>query len=169
MNDELYILYLIIDATSLRQTNLKYPMPHKPSNSTASSLTPLSSEASVELYEKRLKPTIDTIRKSDAPLQELVDAAEKIVNEQFAPDSKSTFTYKKGVNEMSVQLDKVMIAMLACAEECGGEGGKRYVASAILGCSKEEDVVGALAGLGTTWLTHLLFICQFSYLLMNEI
>jgi len=57
-----------------------------------------------------------------------------------------------------VELDKVMIAMLACAEECGGESGKRYVASAILTCSKEEDVFGALAALGTTWLTHLLFI-----------
>jgi hypothetical protein len=62
-----------------------------------------------------------------------------------------------------------MIAMLACAEECGGESGKRYVASAIVGCSEEADVVGALVALGTTWLTHLLFICQFLYLLMNEI
>jgi len=52
--------------------------------------------------------------------------------------------------------------MLACAEECGGESGKRYVASAILTCSKEEDVFGALAALGTTWLTHLLFIFKTS-------
>ena len=147
-------------------------MPHEPSNSldsTTLSLTLLSSEASVEYYENRLKPHIDTIKKSNIILQELVDAAEKIINNKSTPDSKSTFKYKKGDDEISVQLDKVMIAMLSCAEECGGERGQRYVAAAILGCSKEDDVVGALASLGTTWLTHLLFICQFSYLLRHEI
>jgi hypothetical protein len=132
--------------------------------STASTLTSCSSDASVELYGGRLKPGIDTVRKSQTPLQELVAAAEKIIGETFAPDSRSTYKYKKDSEEISVELDKVMIAMLACAEECGGESGKRYVASAILTCSGEEDVVAALAALGTTWLTHLLFICQ-SYLL----
>ena len=131
--------------------------------SIASSLTSCSSETSVELYEERLKPGIDTISKSRATLQELVSAAEKIINEKFTPDSRGTYKYKKDSVEISVGLDKVMIAMLACAEECGGEGGKRYVASAILACSEEEDVVEALAALGTTWLTHLLFICQSSY------
>jgi hypothetical protein len=121
--------------------------------------TSLSSEASVEIYQERLKPRIDTIRNSSATLQELVDTAEKIVNEAFAPDPKSTFTYKKKDGEISVQLDKVMIAMLACAEECGGESGKRYVAAAIFSCSEDDDMVSALAALGTTWLTHLLFIC----------
>jgi len=147
-------------------------MPHKPSDSldsTTSSLTSLSSESSVELYEIRIKPSLVAIQNSDATLQELVDAAEKIVNETFALDPKSTYKYQNDGDEISVRLDKVMIAMLSCADECGGEGGKRYVASAILGCSKEKDVIGALASLGTTWLTHLLFICQFSYPLMNGI
>ena len=53
-----------------------------------------------------------------------------------------------------------MIAMLAYAEECGGESGKRYMASAVLICFKEEDLVGTLVALGTTWLTRLLFICS---------
>jgi hypothetical protein len=134
----------------------------------STSLTLVSATASVEFYEKRLKPSIDAIRKSETPVQELVDAAEKVIKE-FAPDPKSTSTHKHGDEEICVQLDGIMIAMLASAEDCGGESGKRYVASAILGCSKEEDVVGALEGLGTTWLTHLLFICQFSNFLMNEI
>ncbi|KXN89302.1 hypothetical protein AN958_05806 [Leucoagaricus sp. SymC.cos] len=128
----------------------------------ASTLTSCSSEASVELYEEKLKPGIDVVRKSRVPLQELAGAAEKIINEIFVPDPSSTYKYKKNSEEISVELDKVMIAMLACAEECGGESGKRYVASAILACSKEEDVVGALAALGTTWLTHLLFIFKTS-------
>jgi hypothetical protein len=132
--------------------------------STASTLISCSSDAAVELYEERLKPGIDTIRKSQTPLHELVGAAETIIGEKFALDSRSTFKYKKDSEEVSVKLDEVMIAMLACAEECGGESGKRYVASAILACSLEEDLVAALAALGTTWLTHFLFICQ-SYLL----
>jgi hypothetical protein len=132
-------------------------MPHKPSHSfgpATSSLTSVSSTASVEFYEKRLKPSIDAIRKSETPLQELADAAEQVIKE-FAPDPKSTFTHKHGDEEISVQLDEIMIAMLASAEDCGGESGKRYVASAILGCSKEEDVVGALEGLGKVGVIHI--------------
>ena len=130
------------------------------------SLTSCSSRASVKLYEERLKPGIENVR-SPTTLQELVDAAEKIINEKFAYDLQSTYTYKKDSEEISVELDQVITAMLAYAEECGGEGGKRYVACAILACSREEDVVGALAALGTTWLTHLLFMCQ-SYRLVCQ-
>ncbi|KAF8874715.1 hypothetical protein CPB84DRAFT_1797264 [Gymnopilus junonius] len=125
-------------------------------------LTSCSSEAAVEFYEKRLKPGIDTLRNSCTPLRELVGAAEKIINEKFTPDARSTYKYKKDSKEISVGLDKIMLAMLACAEECGGESGKRYVVSAISACSEEEDVVGALEALGTTWLTHLLFIFKTS-------
>jgi hypothetical protein len=132
-----------------------------------SSLTSLSSEASVELYKARIKPGIDVISKSQATLQELANAAEKVVNEKFALDCRSIFKYTKDSNEMSVKLGEIMLAMLASAEECGGESGKRYVASAILACSKEEDEVAALAALGTTWLTHLLFICPSYYLMVK--
>ena len=55
--------------------------------------------------------------------------------------------------------------MLVCAEECEGQ---RYAASAILACNQKEDVVAALAALGTTWLTHFLFVCQFYGLAMNR-
>jgi hypothetical protein len=132
------------------------------------SIISCSSEVSVEFYERKLKPIIDTVRNSQKSLQELVDTAEKIINEKFAHDPRSTFKPTKGSVGTSVELDKVMLAMLACAEECGGESGKRYVASAIYACSKEEDTVVALVALGTTWLTHLLFICQSSYLLINK-
>jgi hypothetical protein len=124
------------------------------------SLTSCSSGASVKFYEERLKPGIENVRRSPTTLQELVDAAEKIINEEFARNPQSTYTYKKGSEEISAELDQVMTSMLACAEKCGGQSGKRYVASAILACSGEEDAVAALAALGTTWLTHLLFICR---------
>lgn len=127
-----------------------------------------SSEASVELYEQKLKSGIDANRKSQTHLQELANAADKIIDEEFAPDSRSIYTYKKDFKEISVGLDKVMIAMLACAEECGGESGRHYGASAILACSKEEDVVRALTALGTTWLTHFLFMSVLSCITVSK-
>ena len=58
-----------------------------------------------------------------------------------------------------------MKAMLVCAEESDGQ---RYVASAIVACSKCPEVVETLVALGTTWLTHFLFVCQFFGLAMNR-
>ncbi|KDR73280.1 hypothetical protein GALMADRAFT_142402 [Galerina marginata CBS 339.88] len=133
-------------------------------------LTSLSSEASVKLYEAKLKPRINTIKSSDASLPSLVDAAEKIIREVFqvAPSPMRTFTFTHQKPEdydheeistsISAHLDKIMLAMLTYAQECGGERGERYVAAAIVSCSEEDDVVGALAALGTTWLTHFLFV-----------
>ncbi|KAF9560114.1 hypothetical protein CPC08DRAFT_762902 [Agrocybe pediades] len=117
--------------------------------SMASTLTSCSSDASVQFYKERLKTSMAPIQESQIPLQDLVHVAEKIINETFAPDSRSTYRIKKGsdADEISVRLDQVMVAMLACVEECGGEKGKRYVASAIVACSQEEDVVGALEAL----------------------
>jgi len=133
-------------------------------NDSLASMASCSSETSVKFYEEILKPSIENVRMSPTTLQELVDTAEKIINEEFAANPQSTYTYRRDSEEISVELDQVMIAMLTCVEECGGESGKRYVASAIVACSNEEDMVGALAALGTTWLTHLLFICQSYYL-----
>ncbi|KIM40821.1 hypothetical protein M413DRAFT_27957 [Hebeloma cylindrosporum] len=110
------------------------------------SIFSINPDSSVEYYKQRLKPIIDAAIQDPVPLDELVDAAEKIINENFAPNPQSIFKHAG----ISVQLDKIMIAMLACADECGGTEGTRYVAGAIVACSQEEDVIGAL--------THLLFI-----------
>lgn len=72
-----------------------------------------------------------------------------------------TFTCRKGSGAISVDLGAVVAAMLACGQGWGGESGKRDVASAILACGQKGgpgDMVEALAALGTTWLTHLLFV-----------
>ncbi|KAF8157156.1 hypothetical protein B0H34DRAFT_712505, partial [Crassisporium funariophilum] len=126
--------------------------------SLGSALTSCSSQASVKIYEEKLKSIIDAVRNSKTPLGELVNAAQRILTERFTPDSRSTYTYEKGTERLSVRLDKIMSAMLTYVEECGGDSGKRYVASAILACTEVEDVAKALEALGTTWLTHFLFI-----------
>ena len=127
-----------------------------------SSLTSISSRASVETYES-LKEDIINIEQSQIDLQNLIDTAEKIVEEKLTPSSKNAYTCTdvKGSEPNSIDLDGVMKAMLVCGEECEGQ---RYVASAIVACDQKdnyEDVVETLVALGTTWLTHFLFICWF--------
>ncbi|PPQ87961.1 hypothetical protein CVT25_001145, partial [Psilocybe cyanescens] len=97
--------------------------------STLSTLTSCSSESSVKLYEEKLKPSIDALKleESGAPIQELADKAETIIKEKFASHPSSIYTHQKDSKEISVGLDKVMLAMLTCADEGGGESGKRYV------------------------------------------
>ncbi|TFK32142.1 hypothetical protein BDQ12DRAFT_728933 [Crucibulum laeve] len=62
--------------------------------------------------------------------------------------------------------------MLAYTEEYGGNGGKRYVASAIMACGQkegDENVVEApVAAIDTTWLTHFLFIGQRIVLIVGD-
>ena len=126
-----------------------------------SSLASISLRASIETYES-LKKEITRIEQSQIDLQELVNTAEKVVSEKFTPALQRVYTCKKGSKTISINLDLVMKSMLACAEECRGQ---RYVASAIVACTtqkeNDEDVVETLAALGTIWLTHLLFVCQF--------
>lgn len=132
-----------------------------------SSLTSISSRTSVETYES-LKEEIVKIEKSDIDLPKLVRDAEIIVDEKLTPAREKAFKFKRDSEEHSIDLDNVMKAMLVCAEESDGQ---RYAASAIVACttsSKYPDVLETLVALGTTWLTHFLFVCQFSGLAMNR-
>ena len=149
-------------------SNLEMAHARNDSKGSISSLRSLSSRASVETYES-LKEDIINIEQSQIDLQNLIDTAEKIVEEKLTPSPKKTYTCTnlKGSEPISIDLDGVMKAMLVCGEECGEEcEGQCYVASAIVACDQKdnyEDVVETLVALGTTWLTHFLFICWFFF------
>jgi hypothetical protein len=138
------------------------------SHSSVSSLTSISSRASVEIYNRDLKPAISDILQNDEDLPNLVNKAEEMVK-IFSADQRNIFTYQEGDKKATVNLHAVMSAMLTRVEECGGESGKRYVASAIASCGRKGDnnTIELLAALGTTWLTHLLFICKFQRLMVS--
>ncbi|EDR06274.1 uncharacterized protein LACBIDRAFT_328943 [Laccaria bicolor S238N-H82] len=89
---------------------------------------------------------------------------------KFFNELLKEYKYKKGNEKATVNLHAVMSAMLTCVEECGGESGKRYVASAIISCGRKGDdnTIELLAALGTTWLTHLLFIYKFQRLVSER-
>ena len=95
----------------------------------------------------------------------VASVAKEIVDEKLTPTHRKVYKYKKNSDEFSIDLDNVVKAMLICAEE---PEGQRYVASAIVACNTCQDVVETLVALGTTWLTHFLFVCQFSGLAINR-
>ena len=139
------------------------------SHRSVSSLTSISWRASIEIYNRDLKPAISDILQSDEDLSNLVNNADEMVK-MFSADQRNIFTVQKGDKKATVNLHAVMSAMLTCVEECGGKNGKRYVASAIVSCGRKGDdnMIELLAALGTTWLTHLLFICKFQRLVVSR-
>ncbi|KJA17271.1 hypothetical protein HYPSUDRAFT_206322 [Hypholoma sublateritium FD-334 SS-4] len=138
------------------------------SSSSQSPLPPVSSTDAIINY-RRLHDEIIRIQNGDADLQSLVETAEKLID-VFAPTPQSVYTHRDC--SASVRLDAVMNSMLVYAEECGSEGGKRYVAAAIVACSSshQEKVpeIVALSALGITWLTHLLFIFKTSHRTISQ-
>ena len=131
------------------------------SHCSVSSLTSISSRTSVEIYNGDLKAVISDILQSDEDLPNLINKAEEMLK-MLSTDQRNIFTCRKGDEKATVNLHAIMSAILTCVEECGGEKGKRYVASAIVSCGRKGDdnMIELLAALGTTWLTHLLFICK---------
>ena len=117
--------------------------------------TDSDSEAAASQYTNSdFQKTIHSIISSPSALDLLVAEAESAIDD-FVLLNESTIVIK----EKSIQLDRVMSAMMAHAEEAGGESGKRYVASVIIACNEEP---AKLAAVGYTWLTHFLFICTHS-------
>ena len=100
---------------------------------------------------------------------QLRDSASWIVM-SFKSSSLNMFEFRADA-ALSLQLDGLMRTMLERANDCGGSAGERYVASAVVACSKDssdstpmdmadrESTFERLRGLGLTWLTHLVFPC----------
>ena len=63
---------------------------------------------------------IINFEQSQIDLQEIVDS-QKTVNEKFTLALQRVYICKKGTETVSIRLDVVVKAMLACAEECGGQ------------------------------------------------
>lgn len=69
------------------------------------------------------------------------------------------------IPDVEVKLHKILEAMLANAEACGGSHGKCYTIASICSAgrsskSKEEDDIQFLRNLGVTWLSNFLWVCE---------
>jgi len=109
-----------------------------------------------EEFMNDVKGIIDCVK----PLKELMIRAEKLVEK--LSDSEEFNKLPRGSPQTNLKLDRVLTAMLFHAYDCGGEGGKRYTASAICACGSNDDdtTLRYLQSLGTTWVSHLLFVCK---------
>ena len=104
---------------------------------------------------------VKAIIDSQIPLHDLVHRAENQIRMLASDKYYNRITY--GGSKIKIYLAKVLEAMLFYASDCGGgEGCRRYTASAIYACRGDEKraTLAGLQSLGTTWCSHLLFVCK---------
>ncbi|KAF9512275.1 hypothetical protein BS47DRAFT_1465878 [Hydnum rufescens UP504] len=146
--------------------------PHDRTPSNASPLTSLSSQeddhsayasfgSEATCISTRSRGFMNGVKKimdSSMPLAQLVDQAQELVKMLSSSDQLNRLP--PGAPECNLMLDRVLAAMLSSARACGGEGGMRYTASAIYACCYEDNemTLRYLQSLGTTWVSHLLFV-----------
>ena len=139
------------------------------------SIPPSESQEAAQAY-RALRADIARIEESDKSTKSLISLAKEIIKEfSTRPESDRVFTYGIGRDEEdrpTLNLDKVLLAMVTYSRGCGGDEGQRYVASTIVACREEEhgeksaeskhltvwELVRAIA---ITWVTHFLFVCEY--------
>jgi len=125
--------------------------------SSLSSLCSLSSEEAVETYRDPLfQQSITTTLTSTQPSLEALHARAGGIIESFATHEKRVYEYQG----KTVNLDRILAAMLHHAERAGGERSKRYMSSAIVASYDADESYDKLVAVAVTWLTHLLYICM---------
>jgi len=139
------------------------------------SIPPSESQEAAQAY-RALRADIARIEEGDNSTKSLISSAKEIIKEfSTRPESDRVFTYgigKDGEDCPSLNLDKVLSAMVTYSRGCGGDEGQRYVASAILACrEKEGGETGAgskhltvwelVRAIAITWVTHFLFVCEY--------
>ena len=75
---------------------------------------------------------IARIESSDTDQNYLIFSARQILD-KFS-ETESRFVYGLGDQPPSIELDKFLSAMVSHAQDCGGQEGLRYIASAIVAC-----------------------------------
>jgi hypothetical protein len=139
------------------------------------SIPPSESQEAAQAY-RALRANIARIEEGDKSTKSLVSSAKKIITEfSTRPESDRVFTYgigRDGEERPSLNLDKVLSAMVTYSRGCGGDEGQRYVASTIVACrgkesgetsaeSKHLTVWELVRAIAITWVTHFLFVCEY--------
>jgi hypothetical protein len=124
-------------------------------------ISSLSSEEAVETYRDPLLQQSIT-SSTQLSLEALLIRAGGII-ESFAAHKKRVYEYQG----KTINLDRILTAMLHHAERAGGERAKRYVLSAIVASSDADKSFDKLVAVAVTWLTHLLYICMVHWLSFN--
>ncbi|KIM44065.1 hypothetical protein M413DRAFT_443125 [Hebeloma cylindrosporum] len=106
---------------------------------------------------------IARIESSDSDQNHLISSAQRILDNFSKAECR--FMYGPGDPPPSIELDKVLSAMLSHAQDCGGQEGLRYFASAIVACHERGQSNGGdavetnlLESMAITMITQFLFI-----------
>jgi hypothetical protein len=140
--------------------------------SSESPLTSLSSEGSdpssslewsdISVTSRKFMNDVKDIISSSKPLADIVNRAEDLIAKLASHEEFDRLPYGSPDNQL--KLSRALTAMLHYAEDCGGQGGKWYTGSAICACrcDEKEATLRGLQSLGTTWVSHLLFVCKWT-------
>ena len=133
-----------------------------------SSSSTTSSPSAITILADDFKQRYAEVDIKNFPIPQLVSQAERLIKALGASNLDNVIEYESA----KVQADKVLEAMLAHAENCGGENGKRFTATAICACVHEKrrnspETLQALRVLALTLVTHFLFVCE--YLIFGSI
>ncbi|KAF9505838.1 hypothetical protein BS47DRAFT_487664 [Hydnum rufescens UP504] len=103
---------------------------------------------------------VEDIIGNSIPLPNLEEQAQSLIKELGSHPVYNQLSYGDSEIRARIKLDRILYSMLFYAYECGGDGGKRYTASAICACRRENNDVtlAYLQSLASTWLSHLLFV-----------
>jgi hypothetical protein len=114
---------------------------------------------------------VEAIIQSEKPLSHLVEQAEKLITTLASHETYNQLPYGDREIKARIKLHLILESMLHYAHDCGGEGGKRYTAAAICVCCREDDdqTLGFLQDLAATWLSHLLFVCEWLCSVANSV
>ncbi|KAF8321957.1 hypothetical protein F5887DRAFT_345700 [Amanita rubescens] len=127
--------------------------------SLSSSSSTTSSASAITILADDFKQRYAEVDIKNLPIPQLISQAERLIKALGASNPDNVIEYESA----KVQADKVLEAMLAQAENCGGENGKRYTATAICACVHEKrwnspETLQALHVLALTWVTRFLFV-----------
>lgn len=120
----------------------------------------MASAASAEFRE-----AVDRLIDSNLTISQLEKHATKLTTRLEASEEHNNLSGGDSKLKEDLKLHAVMQAMIQFAPGCGDDRGKRYTLCAICTCHPEneniekEERILALQNLGTTWVSHFLYIC----------
>ena len=122
-----------------------------------------SDSSEISTRSSIFRQEVCTLIDGDIQLSSFADRAKAMIAMLASHDSYNQISRDYTSKAMiDVKPHRILDSMLHYAEGCGGEYGKQYAAAAICACSHQEnkETLKYLQSLATTWLSHLLYVCQ---------
>jgi hypothetical protein len=131
-----------------------------------------SNSSEISTRSSLFRDSVQNIIAGNTPSLDLVGKAKDMISNLSSHNVYNRVgTEYTSSNMFDVKLHRILESMLNYAGECGGENGLRYTAAAIFACYQQDDeeTLKYLQSLATTWLSHLLYVCKWSFFVPRHI